>query len=131
MSFNACPSVQTSHYPMFYAPISMWGYAVNRLWSWDGVSEELNEGKLWAGIATPHRYPWFVDPQVFAWGSGFSAAPVVPYSPVYKPDWGVGANHGGGTTANASYADGHVASVPLSVIHKLDEAGAHRAWFVN
>jgi prepilin-type processing-associated H-X9-DG protein len=96
----------------------------------DIYHEYCNCFRKWSQIRPAHAYPFFIDPAVgWDWGLGFTAYPSAPTPPnaVYngqmphKSAHGVGAHHGRDRLVNASFADGHVASVPLEDIRKLGD----------
>ncbi|MBI1367378.1 MAG: prepilin-type N-terminal cleavage/methylation domain-containing protein [Planctomycetes bacterium] len=113
-SVAACPEVHHAYHPMYYANPQL-GYAVNTWWR-DGLSDSNNDLQPWSAVRHPSTYPWFVDPQIYAWGDGFNAAHRVPYTPQGPPDWGVGANHDDGNLSNMSFADGSARAVPMTDI---------------
>ncbi len=128
VSVAACPEVQRSYFRMFYVQ-PHYGYAINT-W-WDDATGAYNEQQSWNRILSPSSYPWFIDPQVYKWGSGFMASHRVPYPARGAPDWGIGANHDGGNITNASFADGSTRSVPIEEVRNdIVGFGSYR-WLAN
>lgn len=128
-TFNACPTIQANHGRIFYAGIT-WGYAVNTLWG-DSITD-LNENEQWGQILRPSEYPWLADPAMFPFGALHMAALYFPYTNKAHPTWGVGLHHAGNTSANVSFADGSVRSVPGNeIIEGVSSDGAVFNWFAN
>jgi len=134
VSFNACPAVQQQY--VFYS-VASWGYAINIWWASESESAppQLNEWQSWSDIENPRGYPWFMDAQVYAWGSGFAASLYAPSANIAigggAPNWGVGPHHHGATMANVAFADGTVRGVPIEEIRDNTVGPGNLAWFEN
>jgi prepilin-type processing-associated H-X9-DG protein len=133
-----CPSVHRSH-PDITLNNARFGYPINWWWTDPGsmahANHELcNEGKSWAAVLRPSRYPLFTDPKPRSFASGEFALPDFvpnPNTGFGSPHWGVGPNHAGGTAANASFADGGARTVPIREIHDVSAPPDSMPWFAN
>jgi len=128
ISANTCPAVQTTYAPMYYF-LDKWGYAINYWWS--NVPPEINEGKNWSAIRSPSQYPWFLDPLIYPFSSGYTAVHEVPHTSYSDQAWGVGAHHGGGQRFNSSFADGSARSVALEELLAGSVGPNDFEWFTH
>jgi prepilin-type N-terminal cleavage/methylation domain-containing protein/prepilin-type processing-associated H-X9-DG protein len=126
-TFNACPEPRRRHTAIFY-DAGRWGYAVNVWWL---NPDQYNDGRNWTAVVRPSRYPWFLDPQIYEFGSGHSASSRAPHRGRGAPFWGVGPHHAGGTVVNVAFADGSARGVPLTQIQAGIGGPTDFRWFEN
>lgn len=127
-SFGVCPSIQTKYQNISY-PGGLWGYAINSWWD-SSLPDPHNNQQQWVAIVHPATYPWFVDTEIYTISGRPFATVRVPYSTAGAPDWGIGANHGDGTVANISFADGGARPIPIQEI-RSNLASPNYAWLEN
>lgn len=132
-SLYACPQIQADHGEDVTYTHNGYAYAINTWWDNDGTTHDqrYNDQKQWSRIVRPAEYAWFVDPQLYPKNPGYGAAHRVPYGSVGAPDWGLGANHGDGTSANVAYADGNVRSVNIQEVRSVTMSVYDWPWFAN
>lgn len=127
----ACPTVQ-QRYPEMYYLSTPWGYAVNSWWS--NAGGLLNEGMSWGAVLHPDTYPWFMDANVYVWGTNWNAsyhAPNITGGGGDAPNWGVGAHHGQRQVANVAFASGSVRGVRIEEIQAAAPDATNLGWFEN
>lgn len=124
-----CPSVHAAYDELYYPTSVRYGYPINTWWK--GDPKVLNGGKRWTAIASPSTYPWFMDGQVYKFGSGYSIAPRIPFKSLGAPDWGIGANHKNASRVNVAYGDGSVRAEAISDIRKGLLGDNNYPWLEN
>lgn len=129
ISFNACPAVQKQFEKTYYFS-NYWGYTINSWWRPD-TANEYNDFQKWTDIRHPVSYPWFMDPEMYAWGQGFMGAHRAPLNIPTISHLGVGPNHGNNLAANVSYADGSVRQIPIAEVDDNSTPPADYHWFEN
>jgi len=134
LTFNVCPAVQQRYAPGYTA--WPWGYAVNGWWSNatpQNPAGQYADAQNWQRLNCPTDYPSFMDAFVYPFSPGYNTSEYAP-DPGPKrgaPDWGVGANHAGGTLANVAYADGSARGVPIQQVRDNTVGPGDYAWFQN
>lgn len=132
ISFNACPAVQKRYDKTFYDS-NHWGYTVNVWWRHDpnDLANSYNDFKKWTDIRHPAGYPWFMDPEMYAWGQGYTGAHRAPLNIPPLSHLGVGPNHGNDQAANVAYADSSVRLVPIIEVDDNATPPSDYGWFEN
>ncbi|QNN21726.1 type II secretion system protein [Planctomycetales bacterium ZRK34] len=129
IGFNACPAVQKRYEKTYYGA-NHWGYTINTWWR-DDLVYSHNDFQKWTDVRHPANYPWFMDPEMYAWVDGYAGAHRVPLNIPQMSHLGVGPNHGNDLAANVSYADGSVRQVPVQEAVEGATPPISYRWFEN